>query len=135
MSTPPTKRFKQDKDAESEVALQQIDPTVIAAERLLPNAEMYERSFMHRDVVTHVVSSTTDFIITASRDGFVKFWKKQSIGIEFVKHIRAHVGMITSLSITANGQLLATASPVDNTIKLFDVVNFGLQIYCLFSFL
>ena len=34
----------------------------------------------------------TDFIITASVDGHVKFWKKQEEGIEFVKHFRAHLG-------------------------------------------
>lgn len=35
----------------------------------------------------------TDFIVTASCDGHIKFWKKQEEGIEFVKHFRAHLGM------------------------------------------
>lgn len=35
----------------------------------------------------------TDFIITASQDGHVKFWKKnEEEGIEFVKHFRSHLG-------------------------------------------
>jgi peptidylprolyl isomerase domain and WD repeat-containing protein 1 len=35
----------------------------------------------------------TDFIITASNDGHVKFWKKcDGEGIEFVKHFRSHLG-------------------------------------------
>jgi len=34
----------------------------------------------------------TDFIITASCDGHVKFWKKETEGIEFVKHFRSHLG-------------------------------------------
>lgn len=34
----------------------------------------------------------TDFIITASHDGHVKFWKKIEEGIEFVKHFRSHLG-------------------------------------------
>ena len=35
----------------------------------------------------------TDFIITASADGHVKFWKKnEGEGIEFVKHFRGHLG-------------------------------------------
>ena len=41
----------------------------------LPSAEMYEKSYMHRDVVTHVtVTAATGFIVTASSDGHVKFW-------------------------------------------------------------
>jgi hypothetical protein len=34
----------------------------------------------------------TDFVITASADGHVKFWKKGDDGIEFVKHFRTHLG-------------------------------------------
>ena len=33
----------------------------------------------------------TDFLVTASQDGHVKFWKKQEEGVEFVKHFRAHL--------------------------------------------
>jgi peptidylprolyl isomerase domain and WD repeat-containing protein 1 len=54
---------------------------------------MYERSYMHRDVITHTVSTRTDFLVTASADGHVKFWKKKEQGVEFVKHFRAHLGM------------------------------------------
>ena len=57
----------------------------------LPDQEMYEKSYMHRDVVTHLVVAATDFIVTASRDGQLKFWKKQQTGIDFVKHFRAHL--------------------------------------------
>lgn len=46
---------------------------------------MYERSYMHRDNVTHVLVAKTDFIITCSKDGVLKFWKKTPVGIEFVK--------------------------------------------------
>ena len=35
---------------------------------------------MHRDVVTHVTVTSTDFIITASQDGHIKFWKKLEVG-------------------------------------------------------
>ena len=34
----------------------------------------------------------SDFLITASADGHVKFWKKEERGIEFVKHFRGHLG-------------------------------------------
>lgn len=57
----------------------------------LPNADMYETSFMHRDNVSHVVVAKPDFVITASVDGFVKFWKKNVEGIEFVKMFRCHL--------------------------------------------
>lgn len=61
----------------------------------LPSAEMYERSYMHRDVVTHaVVAAEVDFLITGSADGHIKFWKKRATGIEFAKHFRAHLGPV-----------------------------------------
>ena len=62
----------------------------------LPSASMYERSFMHRDLVTHIsVAKSAEFIITGSCDGHVKFWKKMPDNIEFVKHFQAHLGTIS----------------------------------------
>lgn len=60
----------------------------------LPCAAMYEKSYMHRDTLTCVVATSSDFIITGSADGHLKFWKKQEGGIEFVKHYRAHLGSV-----------------------------------------
>lgn len=60
----------------------------------LPSAESYERSYMHRDIITQCLVTQTDFIITASCDGHIKFWKKMETGIEFVKHFRSHLGKI-----------------------------------------
>ena len=34
----------------------------------------------------------TEFLVTASCDGHIKFWKKQDEGVEFVKHFKAHMG-------------------------------------------
>lgn len=45
-------------------------------------------------VVTALQWSSTDFLITGSVDGHLKFWKKEQQGIEFVKHFRAHVGSV-----------------------------------------
>lgn len=42
---------------------------------LLPSSDFYEKSFMHRDVVTHVIVTKTHFLITGSHDGHLKFWK------------------------------------------------------------
>jgi peptidylprolyl isomerase domain and WD repeat-containing protein 1 len=94
----------------------------------LPSSQMYEKSYMHRDNVTHIVAqgSKSDFIITASRDGFLKFWKKVSSGgIEFVKVFRAHLTHITSMACSPDGRLLATVS-ADRSAKIFDVANFDM---------
>ena len=89
----------------------------------LPTSQFYERSFMHRDIVTHLIVTKTSFLISGSQDGHIKFWKiltsdylkqqqtsvqtskyvdqqdKQSnliVGpIEFVKHFRAHLGSLS----------------------------------------
>ncbi|XP_014663514.1 PREDICTED: peptidylprolyl isomerase domain and WD repeat-containing protein 1-like [Priapulus caudatus] len=91
----------------------------------LPSASAYEKSYMHRDVVTHVRISKTDFIITASVDGHVKFWKKMAEGIEFVKHFRSHLGTIHDVALSSSGRLYCTVAS-DETMKVFDVVNFDM---------
>ena len=70
----------------------------------------------------------TEFLITTSVDGHVKFWKKQEQGIEFVKHYRAHLGVVVGVSASTDGQWFASAGD-DGTLKVFDVVNFGTPIY------
>lgn len=52
----------------------------------LPDAELYEKSYMHRDKITHVVT-INNLIITASIDGNVKVWKKVGNDIEMVSQI------------------------------------------------
>ncbi|CAG7834170.1 unnamed protein product [Allacma fusca] len=91
----------------------------------LPTAEYYERSYMHRDIVTHVAVTKTEFVITASADGHIKFWKKQEEGIEFVKHFRSHLGNIQAITINSTGTLLCSVSS-DKSLKVFDVVNFDM---------
>lgn len=92
----------------------------------LPNSDCYEKSYMHRDVINFVVlTKTTEFIVTGSVDGHVKFWKKMDEGIEFVKHFRSHLGAVVSLSANSNGSYLCSASN-DKSLKIFDVVNFDM---------
>lgn len=92
----------------------------------LPSAEMYEKSFMHRDLLSFVaVTPHTDFILTTSVDGQLKFWKKTEGGIEFVKRLRAHTQAISGLSISADGLLVATIS-ADKTAKIYDVTTFDM---------
>ncbi|GLC33697.1 Peptidylprolyl isomerase [Pleodorina starrii] len=99
----------------------------------LPSAAMYERSYMHRDTVNNVAVTSTDFIITTSIDGYLKFWKKQARGIEFVKQYRAHVGAVDGLAVSWDGTLCVTLSR-DRTVKIFDVLNFDLIVMLRLSF-
>ena len=76
-----------------------------------------------------------DYIFTMSVDGFLKFWKKVQNGVEFVKTFRAHVGKITGSSLSSNEQRLATVCPKDQSLKVFDVVNFDLMHMIKFKFI
>ena len=97
--------------------------------------------------------SRTDFLITASQDGHVKFWKKkEDEGIEFVKHFRSHLGMkwtltaaagekklqisavtnalvssgvMEGIAVSAEGALFCSIGD-DQAMKVFDVVNFDM---------
>ena len=97
----------------------------------------------------------TDFVLTASVDGHLKFWKKKDpsststdsattgVGIEFVKHYRAHLSPVLALSVSADGLLAATvaadgaqhggASDQIGSVKVFDVENFGLPATFVFA--
>lgn len=78
----------------------------------------------------------TNFLITSSLDGHLKFWKKQEVGIEFVKHYRTHLGPVIAISASEDGKSLAClgadqggvapgGEPVKGSAKVFDVENFG----------
>ncbi|CAM6042647.1 unnamed protein product [Sphagnum compactum] len=99
----------------------------------LPSAQMYEKSYMHRDVVTHVAVSSADFFMTGSCDGHLKFWKKKGLGIEFVKHFRSHLGPIKGLAVSPDGLLCCTISD-DNSAKVYDVVNYDMMSMLRLSF-
>ncbi len=80
---------------------------------------------MHKEQLAFVTfTPLTDFLITSSTEGTVKFWKKAVVGVESVKEFRAHSGEITSVSVSHDGRSFATAG-VDKTVKIFDVVTFG----------
>ena len=91
----------------------------------LPASPRYSKSLMHKDQLSFVTMAPfTDFLITSSVDGVVKFWKKDAVGIEFVKEFKAHTGEIRSVSVSQDGRSFATAG-TDKTVKLFDVITFG----------
>ena len=125
----PGKRRKVDNgDTDTKTAKKRT--RVLAHESLyltkLPNADAYERSLMHRDIVNFVcVSSRSGFVVTTSIDGHVKFWRKTTTGVEFVKHFRAHLGAIVAVSLSFDGLYFASCG-VDGGLKVFDVVNFDM---------
>lgn len=75
--------------------------------------------------VLHVATTRSDFVLTASADGHLKFWKKVAGGVEFVKHFRAHANAVEELAVAADGALAATLSD-DGTVKVFDVSAFDM---------
>ncbi|KAL3476756.1 hypothetical protein BJX99DRAFT_136292 [Aspergillus californicus] len=92
----------------------------------LPASPRYSKSLMHKDQLSWVtVTPHTDFLITSSIDGVVKFWKKMAVGVEFVKEFRAHSTEIKSVSVSADGRSFATTGS-DKTVKIFDVITFDL---------
>ena len=91
----------------------------------LPSSGRYETSYMHRDVITHVVMTpVTEFVITASKDGHVKLWKKMRFGIEFVKHYHAHAGEVLDVGVSGDGLWLCTTG--NDGAKLYDVRGFDM---------
>lgn len=92
----------------------------------LPKSSRYSKSLMHKEQVCFVtMTPVTEFLITSSLDGTVKFWKKMATGIEFVKEYKAHQGEIKSVSVSSDGRSFATCG-ADETVKIFDVITFDL---------
>lgn len=82
---------------------------------------------MHRENITIVLAShRSNVVITFSTDGHIKFWRKIFRLVEFAKHFRAHSGIITCAALSESHERMASVSPADRTIKLFDVLNFDL---------
>lgn len=93
----------------------------------IPTASLYERSYMHRSPIVKVVASAvTDFILTASHDSQVKFWRKTFDNIEFIKSFTAHAGQLYDIIISPSGLIAATVGS-DRTVKLFDVLAFDMS--------
>ncbi|CAK7208726.1 Peptidyl-prolyl cis-trans isomerase cyp15 [Sporothrix eucalyptigena] len=92
----------------------------------LPASRRYSKSLMHKEQLSFLtLTPGTDFLITTSVDGVVKFWKKVADGIEFVKQFSAHQGPIASVSASRDGRSFASAG-TDKTVKIFDVATFDL---------
>ncbi|CAF1478514.1 unnamed protein product [Rotaria magnacalcarata] len=68
----------------------------------LPSSQYYERSYMHRDVVTHIIVTITDFLISGSQDGHIKFWK--ILTSDYIKHQQTAAAAIQSSKINEDQQ-------------------------------
>ncbi|KYR01535.1 WD40 repeat-containing protein [Tieghemostelium lacteum] len=116
------KKFK-DKEKEKEKNL----PFENVYLQSLPNALMYEKSYMHRDVCSFIeVTNKSEYLISVDVLGFLKFWKKQPVGIEFVKTFKAHSELgCAAISVSHNGDYLCSVG-FDKNVRVFDVNNFDL---------
>lgn len=92
----------------------------------IPSCGAYEKSYMHQEILSHVHVTKSQFLITTSNDGVIKFWKKTTNGIEFVKKFKSHAFPITDISVTPSGSELASISRLDSTAKIFDIINFDM---------
>ena len=93
----------------------------------LPSSKLYEKSYMHKDTLLWLqCSPITSFLATAGSDGFVKFWKKQSTGIEFAKSYRAHLAAVTCMTMSFDGCRLATCNASEKSLKVFDTNSFDM---------
>ncbi|ETB56865.1 hypothetical protein YYC_05233 [Plasmodium yoelii 17X] len=101
----------------------------------IPTNKHYEVSYMHTDVVTHVlVSNKKKYIITGSCNGVIKFWYKNVGSIEFVKHFKVHSDEIIYLFMSEDEEFLGSLSK-DKTYKQFDISSFDMNIIINLNFL
>ena len=83
---------------------------------------------MHTNQLAYVTfTPNTDFLITASINGVVAFWKKGTGGehVEFVKNFGAHLEDVVGTACSWDGKSYATCSK-DKTIKVWDVATFDM---------
>lgn len=62
---------------------------------------------MHRDVVTHIIVTITDFLISGSQDGHIKFWK--ILTSDYIKQQQTAAAAIQSSKINEDQQEEANA--------------------------
>jgi peptidylprolyl isomerase domain and WD repeat-containing protein 1 len=67
----------------------------------------------------------TNFLLTGSKDGIIKFWKKNNINIEFVKKYKVFLIPIVDIVVSRDGNL-ACVSSEKNELVIFDIISFDL---------
>ena len=106
----------------------------------IPLSEHYHVSWMHAAVVTSAVTSLKHgYVITASADGIVKFWKRLQVDgpdaasadqgppcLEFVKSFTAHAGSVLSLAMDEeeSGGDMCCSVGADGLLKFYEVSTF-----------
>jgi peptidylprolyl isomerase domain and WD repeat-containing protein 1 len=117
----------------------------------IPGSSHYQVSWMHHKTVIAVVTSTKHgYVVTASHDGTVKFWKRLSVDtntaggdgnngggdqqqqqqlhqqpcLEFVKSFTAHgPGTVSALAMDPTGDMCVSVGS-DGLLKFYDVSTF-----------
>jgi peptidylprolyl isomerase domain and WD repeat-containing protein 1 len=107
----------------------------------IPTSAHYHNSWMHAEIVTHVATSLKHgFVLTASADGIVKFWKRLTVAqdkpaegttkeassspcLEFVKSFTAHAGAIQSFTAHPNGDVAVSVGS-DGLLKFYEISTF-----------
>jgi len=80
---------------------------------------------MHRAPVTHTLCTTnTNFLLTASSDGHLKFWHKTVENVEFVKDFKVADQGVSHLSASSDGKWAVCVC--GTTAAIFDVLNFDM---------
>jgi WD40 repeat protein len=101
----------------------------------VPSTDHYHTSWMHAAVVTHCVhNGKHGYVVTASADGVVKFWKRLPVAngtagegqegcLEFVKSFAAHDGPVGHLAMdnSLSQDLCCSIGANDGLIKFYDV--------------
>eukprot|EP00934_Nitzschia_sp_Nitz4_P001745 Nitzschia sp. Nitz4//scaffold40_size135432//12515//14672//NITZ4_003228-RA/size135432-augustus-gene-0.6-mRNA-1//1//CDS//3329551171//1745//frame0 len=143
MGTDKRSNSVKEEDVDDDISRQKKRPRTLTSSRALeeiPTSSHYHVSFMHKATVTHVVSSSRHgYVVTASEDGVVKFWKRSATEIsdepvgkntdtptpclEFVKSFTAHSSRVVSLCLDASEDTVASIGK-DGLIKLYDVSTF-----------
>ena len=117
---------KSNESKQSDPPITVEDPSLSPFLGRLPSSELYYRSYMHKDNVQFVASSTqNDFFITMSVDGAIKFWHRTENEIEFVKKIGTKSGSFHSYSVSYDGKYIATGMK-NGRVFVFDIPNFDL---------
>lgn len=110
----------------------------------IPSSSHYQVSYAHKAVVTFIEYSLKhDMVLTTSKDGIIKFWKRtspfsssfenakavESTGqcMEFIKSYVAHTAPPTALTMSYPDGDIAASVGEDNIIKFYDVGGFDVS--------
>ncbi|KAL2312428.1 WD repeat containing cyclophilin family peptidyl-prolyl cis-trans isomerase Cyp9 [Schizosaccharomyces pombe] len=91
----------------------------------LPDAPRYTKSYMHNAEIYKCFPTKSNYILSVSYDGYVKFWHKTPNGVEYIKEFHAHNAMLLSAELSQDERLFITGAD-DKSLKVFDVESIDL---------